>query len=128
MKSVIVKLLIIVNCFTSCFSQRGNPLLKHIRNVKWTFADVVPDYLLGQSSCALYLRSELHSLSIYSTHGIKRIFLKKIKLCSLDLPCRCVQCAYKHVLSDLCAILCFFCFLFFLKYVQYCVRNAIKGN
>ncbi|XP_050942853.1 DNA excision repair protein ERCC-1-like isoform X1 [Cucumis melo] len=36
--------------------QKENPLLKHIRNVRWVFADVVPDYLLGQSSCALYLR------------------------------------------------------------------------
>ncbi|XP_066386796.1 DNA excision repair protein ERCC-1-like isoform X3 [Miscanthus floridulus] len=36
--------------------QRGNPLLKHIRNARWTFAEVVPDYVLGQSSCALYLR------------------------------------------------------------------------
>ncbi|WVY97568.1 hypothetical protein V8G54_029719 [Vigna mungo] len=36
--------------------QKGNPLLKHIRNVRWAFADVVCDYMLGQSSCALYLR------------------------------------------------------------------------
>ena len=36
--------------------QRGNPLLKHIRNARWAFADVVPDYVLCQSSCALYLR------------------------------------------------------------------------
>ncbi|KAK9122238.1 hypothetical protein Syun_019855 [Stephania yunnanensis] len=36
--------------------QKGNPLLKHIRNVKWVFADVVCDYLLGQTSCALYIR------------------------------------------------------------------------
>ncbi|KAK9093854.1 hypothetical protein Scep_025323 [Stephania cephalantha] len=35
--------------------QKGNPLLKHIRNVKWVFADVVCDYLLGQTSCALYI-------------------------------------------------------------------------
>lgn len=36
--------------------QKGNPLLKHVRNVKWVFADVVCDYVLGDSSCALYLR------------------------------------------------------------------------
>ncbi|KAK8957874.1 DNA excision repair protein ERCC-1 [Platanthera zijinensis] len=36
--------------------QKGNPLLKHIRNVKWAFADIVCDYLVGQSSCALYIR------------------------------------------------------------------------
>lgn len=36
--------------------QRGNPVLKFIRNVPWEFGDVVPDYVLGQSSCALFLR------------------------------------------------------------------------
>ena len=39
--------------------QKGNPLLKYIRNVRWAFADVVCDYLVGQNSCALYLRFEL---------------------------------------------------------------------
>lgn len=43
--------------------QKGNPLLKHIRNVRWTFADIVCDYLLGQNSCALYLRFEFFPLS-----------------------------------------------------------------
>jgi len=45
--------------------QRGNPLLKHIRNARWAFADVVPDYVLGQSSCALYLRFFSSSASRY---------------------------------------------------------------
>ena len=35
--------------------QEGNPLLKHIRNVRWTFADIVPDYIMGADSCALFL-------------------------------------------------------------------------
>ncbi|KAL9450553.1 hypothetical protein AB3S75_012307 [Citrus x aurantiifolia] len=35
---------------------KGNPLLKHIRNMRWAFTDVVCGYLLGQNSCALYLR------------------------------------------------------------------------
>ena len=39
--------------------QKGNPLLKHLRNMRWAFADVVCGYLLGQNSCALYLRFEL---------------------------------------------------------------------
>ncbi|KAK1258371.1 DNA excision repair protein ERCC-1 [Acorus gramineus] len=43
--------------------QKGNPLLKHVRNVRWVFTDIVCDYLLGQSSCALYLRKM--SLSLY---------------------------------------------------------------
>lgn len=46
--------------------QEGNPLLKHIRNVRWTFADIVPDYIMGADSCALFL-------SMRSALGTKKI-------------------------------------------------------
>lgn len=36
--------------------QRGNPILKFVRSVPWEFGDVVPDYVLGQTTCALFLR------------------------------------------------------------------------
>uniref|UniRef100_A0A8C4QE51 ERCC1-like central domain-containing protein n=1 Tax=Eptatretus burgeri TaxID=7764 RepID=A0A8C4QE51_EPTBU len=36
--------------------QRGNPVLKHFRNVPWEFSDIVPDYVMGQTSCTLFLR------------------------------------------------------------------------
>ncbi|MBA0730594.1 hypothetical protein Golax_022801, partial [Gossypium laxum] len=50
--------------------QKGNPLLKHIRNVRWAFADVACDYLLGQNTCALYLSLEecgryLETIKVY---------------------------------------------------------------
>ncbi|KAL6990270.1 hypothetical protein U1Q18_050533 [Sarracenia purpurea var. burkii] len=51
--------------------QKGNPLLKHIRNVRWVFADVVSDYLLGQSTCALYLRFEYLHLLSHSSFSIQ---------------------------------------------------------
>ena len=35
--------------------QEGNPVLKHIRNVRWQYADIVPDYQMGQQTCALFL-------------------------------------------------------------------------
>lgn len=35
--------------------QQGNPMLKHIRNVRWQFGDIAPDYQLGQSAAALFL-------------------------------------------------------------------------
>ncbi|NWS86531.1 ERCC1 protein, partial [Toxostoma redivivum] len=43
--------------------QRGNPVLKFIRNVPWEFGDIVPDYVLGQSSCALFLSLRYHHLN-----------------------------------------------------------------
>lgn len=45
--------------------QKGNPLLKHIRNVRWAFADIVCDYLLGQNTCALYLRFEVLPILVH---------------------------------------------------------------
>lgn len=48
------------NCLYAHEVQRGNPLLKYIRNVKWEFsADIVPDYVMG-STCALFLSVKFH--------------------------------------------------------------------
>ncbi|XP_025921217.1 DNA excision repair protein ERCC-1 isoform X2 [Apteryx rowi] len=43
--------------------QRGNPVLKFVRNVPWEFGDIVPDYVLGQSTCALFLSLRYHNLN-----------------------------------------------------------------
>ncbi|KAJ1964342.1 ssDNA endonuclease and repair protein rad10 [Dipsacomyces acuminosporus] len=43
--------------------QRGNPVLACIRNVRWSYAsDIVPDYVVGRSSCILYLSIKYHRL------------------------------------------------------------------
>ncbi|TKS67324.1 DNA excision repair protein ERCC-1 [Collichthys lucidus] len=41
-----------------CYRRRGNPILKFVRSVPWEFGDVVPDYVLGQTTCALFLSPE----------------------------------------------------------------------
>nr|XP_054762414.1 DNA excision repair protein ERCC-1-like [Lytechinus pictus] len=43
--------------------QRGNPILKHIRNVPWEFGDIVPDYVMGRTTCAFYLSLRYHNLN-----------------------------------------------------------------
>ncbi|XP_072253292.1 DNA excision repair protein ERCC-1 [Leuresthes tenuis] len=43
--------------------QRGNPILKFVRSVPWEFGDVVPDYVLGQTTCALFLSLRYHNLN-----------------------------------------------------------------
>ncbi|KAF8768557.1 hypothetical protein HU200_007500 [Digitaria exilis] len=69
--------------------QRGNPLLKHIRNARWTFADVVPDYVLGQSSCALYLSIRYHLLHpdylYYRIREPQKNFRLRVILCHVDI-------------------------------------------
>ena len=40
--------------------QRGNPVLKYIRNVKWEYSqDIVPDYVMA-STCALFVSVKFH--------------------------------------------------------------------
>jgi len=43
--------------------QRGNPVLKNIRNVPWEYGDIVPDYVLGQTMCALFLSLRYHNFN-----------------------------------------------------------------
>ncbi len=46
------------------FFQRGNPVLKFVRNVPWEFGDIVADYELGQTACALFLRYYMGLLTL----------------------------------------------------------------
>lgn len=51
--------------------QRGNPLLKYIRNVQWEFTkEIVPDYVMG-FTCVIFLSIKYHSL--HSKHAELRI-------------------------------------------------------
>ncbi|KAL7865976.1 hypothetical protein SRHO_G00112230 [Serrasalmus rhombeus] len=43
--------------------QRGNPILKFVRSVPWEFGEVVPDYVLGRTTCALFLSLRYHNLN-----------------------------------------------------------------
>ncbi|KAH9301894.1 hypothetical protein KI387_013477 [Taxus chinensis] len=69
--------------------QQGNPILKHIRNVRWTFADIVPDYLLGQNTCALYISLRYHLLHpeyiYYRIRELQKSFKLRVVLCHVDV-------------------------------------------
>ncbi|GAB2228940.1 hypothetical protein Droror1_Dr00023074 [Drosera rotundifolia] len=69
--------------------QKGNPLLNHIRNVKWNFADIIPDYLLGQNSCALYLSLRYHLLHsdylYYRIRELQKNYRLRVVLCHVDV-------------------------------------------
>lgn len=43
--------------------QKGNPLLKFIINVPWEYSDIVPDYVMGKTTCALFLSIRYHQLN-----------------------------------------------------------------
>lgn len=69
--------------------QKGNPLLKYIRNVRWVFADVVCDYLLGPNSCALYLSVRYHLLHpdylYFRIRELQKNFKLRVILCHVDV-------------------------------------------
>ncbi|KAG8390887.1 hypothetical protein BUALT_Bualt01G0130300 [Buddleja alternifolia] len=69
--------------------QKGNPLLKHIRNVRWAFADVICDYVLGQNACALYLSLRYHLLHpdylYFRIRELQKNFKLRVVLCHVDV-------------------------------------------
>ena len=47
------------------YVQKKNPVMKHIRNVPWELGDIVPDFVLGKTTCAMFLRSAVVLLVHY---------------------------------------------------------------
>ncbi|XP_058084746.1 DNA excision repair protein ERCC-1 isoform X4 [Magnolia sinica] len=79
----------VLQALLMCGIMKGNPLLKHIRNVRWMFADVVCDFLLGQSSCALYLSLRYHLLHpdylYFRIRELQKNFKLRVVLCHVDV-------------------------------------------
>jgi DNA excision repair protein ERCC-1 len=42
--------------------QKGNPILQHVRGLPWEYADIPADYVLGTTTCALFLSLKYHRL------------------------------------------------------------------
>ncbi|XP_072483871.1 DNA excision repair protein ERCC-1 [Notamacropus eugenii] len=69
--------------------QRGNPVLKFIRNVPWEFGEIVPDYVMGQSTCALFLSLRYHNLHPNYIHerlqGLGKNYALRVLLLQIDV-------------------------------------------
>uniref|UniRef100_A0A8C3YF89 DNA excision repair protein ERCC-1 n=1 Tax=Catagonus wagneri TaxID=51154 RepID=A0A8C3YF89_9CETA len=69
--------------------QRGNPVLRFVRNVPWEFGDVLPDYVLGQSTCALFLSLRYHHLHPDYIHrrlqSLGKSFALRVLLVQVDV-------------------------------------------
>ncbi|KAL4921111.1 restriction endonuclease type II-like protein [Aspergillus aurantiobrunneus] len=70
--------------------QKGNPILNHIKLSQWEYADIPADYVVGATTCALFLSLKYHRLHpeyIYSR--IKLLagkYLLRILLIIVDIP------------------------------------------
>ncbi|KAE8299420.1 DNA excision repair protein ERCC-1 [Larimichthys crocea] len=69
--------------------QRGNPILKFVRSVPWEFGDVAPDYVLGQTTCALFLSLRYHNLNPNYIHDrlklLGQTFTLRVLLTQVDV-------------------------------------------
>jgi DNA excision repair protein ERCC-1 len=43
-------------------NQAKNPVLGHIKNAPFEFQDILPDYVVGQSACVIFLMLRYHML------------------------------------------------------------------
>ncbi|XP_077473561.1 DNA excision repair protein ERCC-1 [Stigmatopora argus] len=69
--------------------QKGNPILKFVRSVPWEFGEVVPDYVLGRTTCALFLSLRYHNLNPDYIHNrLKQLghsFTLRVLLVQVDV-------------------------------------------
>lgn len=52
----------ILNSILISTTQKGNPVLNHIKNVATEWAEIVPDYQVGATTCVLFLSIRYHRL------------------------------------------------------------------
>lgn len=75
--------------------QRGNPLLKHIRNVPYEFGEVVPDYVMGATTCAIFLSLRYHRLNPQYIHERLKIlgqqYQLRVLLLQVRIMVKCIQ-------------------------------------
>lgn len=70
--------------------QKGNPVLNHIRLLPWEYADIPSDYVIGNTTCALFLSLKYHRLHpeyIYSRiRSLGGKYNLRILLTMVDIP------------------------------------------
>lgn len=70
--------------------QKGNRVLHNIHNVSWEYANIIPDYQMGQNICSLFLSLRFHQLhKDYLFSRIRQLdgtaYKVRILLCMVDL-------------------------------------------
>ncbi|XP_055524808.1 DNA excision repair protein ERCC-1 [Wyeomyia smithii] len=69
--------------------QRGNPLLKSIQNLPWVYDDIVPDYVVGTTTCILYISLRYHNLNPDYIHGrlkqLGKMYELRVLLVQVDI-------------------------------------------
>lgn len=70
--------------------QKGNPILQHIKLLPWEYADIPADYVIGLTTCALFLSLKYHRLHPEYIYSRVRLLAGKynlrIVLVMVDIP------------------------------------------
>lgn len=70
--------------------QKGNPILNHIKILPWEYADIPADYVIGTTTCALFLSLKYHRLHPEYIYSRIRLLAGKynlrIVLVMVDIP------------------------------------------
>ncbi|KAF9577119.1 ssDNA endonuclease and repair protein rad10 [Lunasporangiospora selenospora] len=70
-------------------SQRDNPLIKFIRNVPYEYGEIVPDFIVGLTSCVLFLSIRYHRLHPEYIYGriaaLGKSFVLRVLLILVDV-------------------------------------------
>ncbi|KAJ5907930.1 Mating-type switching protein swi10 [Penicillium taxi] len=70
--------------------QKGNPILSHIKLLPWEYADIPADYVIGTTTCALFLSLKYHRLHPEYIYSRLRLLAGKyqlrIVLVMVDIP------------------------------------------
>lgn len=70
--------------------QKGNPILNHIKLLPWEYADIPADYVVGATTCALFLSLKYHHLHPEYIYSRIRLLagkcLLRILLIMVDIP------------------------------------------
>ncbi|KAE8337642.1 hypothetical protein BDV24DRAFT_177378 [Aspergillus arachidicola] len=70
--------------------QKGNPILNHIKLLPWEYADIPADYVVGATTCALFLSLKYHRLHPEYIYSRIRLlagkYLLRILLIMVDIP------------------------------------------
>lgn len=70
--------------------QKGNPILNHVKLVPWEYADIPADYVVGATTCALFLSLKYHRLHPEYIYSRIRLLAGKynlrIVLVMVDIP------------------------------------------
>jgi DNA excision repair protein ERCC-1 len=119
--------------------QKGNPILSHLRSLPWEYSDIPADYVLGATTCALFLSLKYHRLHpeyIYNRiRGLAGQYNLRIVLTMVDIGNHedsIKELSKTSVVNNVTVMLCWSAaeaarYLELYKSYEHANANAIKG-